>query len=178
MPVCRSTSSNCTLLLRVIGTRRIAGGGANPAVFLSNQIFRAQVLAAAESPLFADAFVQILGKRFRQPVGQRLGHDRVVIVMIGFEFFHQFVEAVAAGDGEGAEVISVSMCPRRLAGSCARTRRDAGGTFRRNEIGQAPIGRAVRLFDLLPQEMERRQDLRARFVRVKFHVVPHSVCRE
>ena len=51
-------------------------------------------------------------------------------------------------------------------------------TVGRDEIRQAPVGRAVRLFDLLAQEMERGQNFCARFVRVKFHVVADAIGRE
>ncbi len=64
-----------------------------------------EILGFAVAPFFADAFVQELGERFGQPVGQRLGHDGVVVVVICFEFLDKFLQAVAAGDGEGAEVV-------------------------------------------------------------------------
>ena len=50
--------------------------------------------------------------------------------------------------------------------------------FRRNKIRQTPVRRAVSLFNLLAQKMERRQHLAARFVGVKLHVVAHPVRRE
>ena len=50
--------------------------------------------------------------------------------------------------------------------------------FRRHEIGQAPIRRAVVLHNLLAQEMECGQHLGPRFIRVQFHIVARPVRRE
>src|SRR5262245_55627602 len=47
--------------------------------------------------------------------------------------------------------------------------------LRRDKIGQAPVGRAVGLLDLLAEEMEPCQDGAARVVRVKLHVVAKRI---
>ena len=49
--------------------------------------------------------MQEFRKSLRQPVGQRLGHDGVVVVMVRLELFHQFLQPVPRGDGESADVI-------------------------------------------------------------------------
>lgn len=50
--------------------------------------------------------------------------------------------------------------------------------FRTDKIRQAPVRRAISLFNLLAQKKKRRQHLRPRFIGVKFHVVAHPVRRE
>ena len=121
MPVFFSTSSSFhrVRFLGVVRAGGIAGGGTDAAIFFLDQIVGGEVFRFAVAPFFADAFVQIFGERFGQAVGQRFGHDGVVVVVVGFEFLDQFLEAMAAGDGEGADVIL------------------AAGAFGRDEIGEA-----------------------------------------
>ena len=42
---------------------------------------------------------------FREPVRQRFGQDGIVVVMIGGEYFRQFVRADSRRHGKSAEVI-------------------------------------------------------------------------
>ena len=49
--------------------------------------------------------MQQFGERLGQAVGDGLGRDGLIIVVIGLELAHQFVAADAGGDGEGAEII-------------------------------------------------------------------------
>ena len=46
-----------------------------------------------------------LRQRFSQPIGERLGDNGRVIVVLRLELGHQRIEAVAGGHGEGAEVV-------------------------------------------------------------------------
>ena len=92
-------------LLGVVGACWIAGGGTDAAIFFVNQIVRGEIFLGAVAPIDAGLLVQIFGKGFGQAVGQGLGHDRVVIVVIFLEVGGEFVAADAGGDGEGAEVI-------------------------------------------------------------------------
>ena len=65
----------------------------------------AQVLVAAVAPLVAHALVQALGERLGQPVGERLGHDGVVVVVLGPEPVAQLLQADAGGHREAADVV-------------------------------------------------------------------------
>ena len=94
-------------LLGVIGAGGIAGCGANAAILFFDQLVPRKLLVATVTPFFPNAFMQILGEGLGEAVGERLGHDGVVVVVVGLEFFDEFFEAVTGGDGEGAEVISV-----------------------------------------------------------------------
>ncbi len=97
--------------------------------------------------------MQIFSKRFRQSIGQRLGHDRVVIVVLGLELLCQLVRANPRRDCESAKIIAA---PRIL---------------RRDEIRQAIIGLSGRLLHLLPQKMEARDHFRPRLIAIDFDVV-------
>ena len=94
--------------LRVVGAGGITGGRADAAIFFLDQIFGVEIFGFAKAPFVADAFVQIFGEGLGQTIRQRLGHDGVVIVVVVFEFLDEFLEAMAAGDGEGADVIRES----------------------------------------------------------------------
>ena len=70
-------------LLRVIGLRGIAGRRPDALIFFGNQLLVRQRLAAGIAPeLAAHPRVQMLGKGFRQAVGQRLHHDAPVVVCL------------------------------------------------------------------------------------------------
>ena len=73
---------------------------------------------SAVAPLIAHALVQAFGESFSQAVGNGFGHDRVVVIMRRTEVVAKFLQANAAGDREGADMILQSGC------------------FRCNEIGE------------------------------------------
>ena len=104
-------------LFRVIGTGGIARRRPNAAILFRDQIFGGQLFRFAVAPLLADAPVQKFRERLRQPVGQRFRHDGVVVVVVGLEFFYQLINAVAGGDGKGAQMVGGRTCFRHLAGS-------------------------------------------------------------
>jgi hypothetical protein len=49
--------------------------------------------------------MQILGKGFRQTVGNRLDHDLVVVIVLRFEGVRQRVFFQAAGHRKGADIV-------------------------------------------------------------------------
>ena len=57
--------------------------------------------------------VQHLGKRLRQPVSERLAHDRVVVVVIALELLDQRLKPDARCNREGPQVISHARLARR-----------------------------------------------------------------
>ena len=71
--------------LGVVGAGRIAGRGPNAAILFGDQVFLGEVLGRAISPVAAGALVQELGERLGQPIGERLDHDGVVIVVLCLE---------------------------------------------------------------------------------------------
>jgi hypothetical protein len=81
------------------------------------------------------ALVQPLGERLGQAVGERLRHDRAVVVVVGLEPGDELVQAEPGGDRERAQVVF-------------------GG---RDVVRQAPIGPRVPVGRLLPEEAEARR---------------------
>ena len=100
-----------------------------------------------------------LGESFRDTVGERLDHDRAIVVIgagvaRGDLFFFR-----AGGDDEGADII-------RLAALLGR-----------DEIGEREIGLAVALLQLLAQRVQRRDPLIARLAIVERDVVADGIRR-
>jgi hypothetical protein len=127
----------------VIRARWIAGRRPDPAIRLGKQALVRQPLVARIAPELAPhPLVQVLGERFGKPVRQDLQHDRVVVVVRGFEGPHSLVEPAGAN------------CERAYVVGHVRI-------LRRDEIREAQIRPAGRLVILLPQVMQRHQ-LRAR----------------
>ena len=93
---------------------------------------------------------------FGQAVGERLGHQGVVVVIVFFKFCDERFDAQSRGDREHAEIIHAAALPRR------------------DEIRHGVAGFLVGSRQLLPQRVERREQM-ARFVRVDFDVVLHAV---
>ena len=56
----------------MVGAGRVAGGGADAAVPLVDQVVLGQALVPAVAPVAAGALVQQLGEGLGQPVGQAL----------------------------------------------------------------------------------------------------------
>ena len=76
--------------------------------------------------------MQILGARLCETVGERLDHDRAVVVVLGFEPAGELVAAETGGDRERADVV----------------------TTRGDVVGEAAVGPGVAVIRLLPQETE------------------------
>ncbi len=91
-------------LLRVVRAGGVARGGPDAAVLLEDQLLAGQMLVRAETPRDPRLLVKILGKGLGQAVGERLGHDRGVIVVFLLVTARQLVAAVDA-EGEAAKVI-------------------------------------------------------------------------
>ena len=140
-------------LFGVVGLGRIAGRGANAAVFFFDQIVARKFFIAAEAPVAAGLGVQIFGERFGQPIGEGLGQDRVVVVEVAVEAGGEFVAADAGGDGERAEIIF------------------AAAFDRRDEIGERVEDVLALALPLLPQRVEAASLFRAGLVGVEDDVV-------
>ena len=107
MPVFFCTSSRLPerTLLGVIWTCRVARGRPDAAILFFDEIGVAQAFLAAVAPFLAYALVQAFGEGFGQAVGNGFRHDRVVVVVLGAEAVAEFLEADAAGHGEGSDVV-------------------------------------------------------------------------
>ena len=112
-------------LHRMVRTRRIARRGADAAILLANQRRVVERFVARERPKLAPHLgVQPLGERFGQAIGERLQHDRAVVVLLRFEFRDLLFDAETGGHRKRAQVIG------------------AAGGLGCNEIGKAEIGLA------------------------------------
>ena len=80
--------------------------------------------------------MQAFGEGFGQAIGDGLRHDRVVVVVLGAEAIAQLLQADAAGDREGADVVGQS------------------GFLRRDEVGERAAGLAAFPVGLLAEEVE------------------------
>src|SRR5262249_20907822 len=130
----------------------IAGGWADAAVFFVDEIVAGEIFGAAVAPVGTSLPVKKFGEGFGQSVGEGLGHDRVVVVVIAVELFGEFVAAEAGGDGEGAEIVL------------------ATGVGGGDEVGQGEeIGLAFAL-PLLAEEVEAGEFVGARLVGVESDV--------
>ena len=70
------------LLLGVLGAGRVAGRRPDARVLLGDQRVVVEVLVRGVAPeLPAHPLVQPLGERLGEPVGERLQHDRAVVVV-------------------------------------------------------------------------------------------------
>ena len=69
----------------VVGAGGVAGGGADAAVFLVDEVVGGEGFVAAVAPLVADLLVEALGEGLGEAVGEGLGHDGVVVVVVGTE---------------------------------------------------------------------------------------------
>ena len=143
----------------MVGTGRIARRRANAAVLLVDQVLVAEPLFGSIAPVLAGDLVQSFGEGFGQPVGQGLGHDRVVIVVVGFELAHQFRHAMPGGDGERAQVVVPAAFQRG------------------DEVGQGVIVLHPLALPLLAQGVEVRQRCLPALVRVEHDVVAQRLGR-
>src|SRR6185312_2907157 len=145
-------------LLGVRRTIQITGRWADAAVLLANELLVAQVFATPVAPLFSHPLVKVLGEGLGQPVGQRLGHDGVVVVVRGAEAVAQLAQPDAGGHGKATDVVGQA------------------GLLGGHEVGQAARRLTVLLGRLLPQEVEAGHPLAVRTV--KLDVVAHGVGAE
>ena len=76
-----------------------------PRYFSSIRSSMRQPFVAAVAPVFAGLLVQHFGQGLGEPVGQRLAHDRVVVVVVAVELLDQRLEAESRRHGEGAQVV-------------------------------------------------------------------------
>ena len=142
----------------MFGTGGIAGRRADAAILLADEFLNAQGLVPGIAPELAPhPLMHEFGKGFRQPVGQSLEHDGVVIVVLGFKGRNARVDANAGCHRKGAEVIAHA------------------GTFRRHQIGETLIRLVRRLDHLLTQKMEGRNNLVARLAGINFHIIAGAV---
>ena len=151
---CRARSarrrSNSGAFDRVIGTRRITRrrDECRDTPRGSAREVERLVGRRSYSPQLATHLgVQPLGESLGQTIGQRLQHDRVVVVLRALELGELPLDAEARGDGEAAEVV------RR-----ARV-------LRCDEIGQAEVRLAGRALVLLAQVAPGERDAAALVVR-------------
>jgi len=104
--------------------------------------------------------MQALRKRLGQPVGNRLRHDRVVVVVRRSELVAQFLQSKPARHRKCTDRIRQ---PRLL---------------RRNKIRQAPARLIPFAIRLLPQKMNLRECCLSAFIRVQLHIVARRVRRK
>ena len=143
--------------LAVIGTSRISGRRTDAAVFLGHQFFIRQLLVG-RVPGQPRLAMQHLRQPLGQPVGQRFGHDRVVVVVVPFETPDQLFDADPRGHGEASHVVG-----------------DIGALWR-HEVGQGEV-HTGRSFLLLAQRMDGGDHPPARVVGVQLDVVANAVRR-
>ena len=101
--------------------------------------------------------MQVLGECFGETVGQRLQHDRVVVVVARLVRRHALVDADAGGDRERAEIVTHARI------------------LRCNEVRQAAVELPCGLLRLLAQVVKSHQRVAARFVSVELDVVADRV---
>src|SRR4029079_15621285 len=90
----------------VIWLGRVAGGGADTAVFFGGDFLVREVFLSGVAPIVAANFrMQIFAEGLGEAVGEGFGHDRVVIVVLAVEGSGQLIAAEAGRDGEGADVV-------------------------------------------------------------------------
>ena len=99
-------------LLGVIGAGRVAERGPDAAITLRDQVLL-RVLLARLVPLAPGHLVEVLGESLREPVGERLDHDRAVVVVFGGIAVGQLVGADPGGDREGPDMVDEAALGRR-----------------------------------------------------------------
>ena len=90
----------------MVWTRGIPGGRADAAILLANHCGVVEPLVLRIAPvLAAHAHVQPFRARFGKPVGERLQHDRAVVVPLRLELGKLPFDSQSRGDRERARVI-------------------------------------------------------------------------
>ncbi len=105
-------------------------------------------------------FVHPFRESFGEAVGQRLGHDRVVVVIRLFEARDNFRSAHARCHRKRSEIIGEA------------------SLFGSNKVRERILGVAVRLLHLLAQSVKGAQEGVAGTVRVNLDVVSHAIRRK
>jgi hypothetical protein len=142
----------------VVGARGVARCRTDAAVFLADHRDGVEGFGGGVAPQLAPHLpVQPLGEGLRQAIGERLQHDRAVVVLARLECDELPFDSQAGGDGESAHVIP-----------------DAG-VLRRDEIGEAVVRLARRPRVLLPQVVPDERGVAARFVSVQLDVVTDRI---
>ena len=100
-------------LFGVVGQRGIARRGTNAAIAFAQQIVGLRFSSLPKPHSIARALVHQFGERFGQAVGQRLGHEGVVVVVVLLKFRDQRFDAQPRGDRERAQIIQRAALPRR-----------------------------------------------------------------
>ncbi len=125
---------------------------------LLDKLFGRECFGAAVPPGVANLLVQVLGEGFGEAVGEGFGHDRVVVVVIGFELQDQVREAHPAGNGERAD------------GVCE------AGLFRSDEVCKRAAGLVALTVRLLAEKVEALKFCSRILAVVEFDVVTDGVC--
>jgi hypothetical protein len=147
----------------VIGARGVAGGRPDAAVLLGDELGGGEsVLALAEAPLLADALVQTLGEGLGEAVGDRLGHDRVVVVVLRAEGVAQLLQSRTPCVTANAPMWSTRPLPF---GAMKSERIGSGSPFSSSRAAGAGSETS-------------RARVKARGVDVELDVVAHGVGRE
>ena len=110
------------LLLCVIGLRRVTRSRTDALVLRVDELFLAQTLIGSVAPeVYSDVFVQLLGHRFSETVGQRLEQYDAEVVVVCLKRSNEFVLTEASTAHKHADVVS-----------------DAG-VFRRYKVWQSEV---------------------------------------
>ena len=144
----------------MIGLRGITRRRTDAAIFLRDQIFNAEFLVLTVAPVGARALVQVFGESFSQSIGERLGHNRVVLVVVLFETPGQLLATVARRNGKRADII------------------DPAALTRRDIVGERQLRLAALIWLLLAQRVQTRQRFRARHIAVNDDIVVVAVRRK
>ena len=137
----------------MVGLRRIARCRTNAAIGFCDECIIVEVFIRRITPeLGAHALVHPFGKSLGQPVGQRLRHDRRIIVTGFFKTLGDVIFAMPRGDGKTANIISRAAC-------------------RRHEIGQREIRPPAAVLHLLAKRVEPRSFFCAAFIFIHNNVI-------
>src|SRR5205085_3574007 len=92
-------------LFRVIRAGGISSGRPDTAVLFADQVLSAELLGFTVTPFITRAFVKVLGKSLCQAVSKGLGHNGVVVVVVGLEFPAEFFDTKTCSDSKRSYVV-------------------------------------------------------------------------